>query len=236
MATTFTLNYSGQEINNRLARVDDCLAKTAENVDYLQNENNFTIGNNQSQFVFDTSLGTTGTILTLSTDYIERNNSGTITHLDWSDIETKSDIAATYLAKSAEGVTYTQNYNGLTIKNNYGSLLLFPASGPSKDSSIFIGETNSSDKVYLLRNGIKYTTSQGANWATVSYSNIATKTELNTKQNTLVSGTNIKTINGTTLLGSGNIQVAADVESIPDSEIEALFNDATNHSGGGSNN
>lgn len=33
----------------------------------------------------------------------------------------------------------------------------------------------------------------------------ATQTALNTKQDTLVSGTNIKTINGTSLLGSGNI-------------------------------
>ena len=38
-------------------------------------------------------------------------------------------------------------------------------------------------------------------------SNLATKTELATKQDTLVSGTNIKTINGTSLLGSGNITI-----------------------------
>ena len=38
-------------------------------------------------------------------------------------------------------------------------------------------------------------------------SNLATKTELATKQDTLVSGTNIKTINGNSLLGSGNITI-----------------------------
>lgn len=37
--------------------------------------------------------------------------------------------------------------------------------------------------------------------------NFATKTELNSKQNTLVSGTNIKTINGNSLLGSGDITI-----------------------------
>lgn len=37
-------------------------------------------------------------------------------------------------------------------------------------------------------------------------SNFATKLELNTKQDTLVSGTNIKTLNGVSLLGSGDIQ------------------------------
>ena len=38
-------------------------------------------------------------------------------------------------------------------------------------------------------------------------STFATKTELNSKQNTLVSGTNIKTINGNSLLGSGDITI-----------------------------
>ena len=38
-------------------------------------------------------------------------------------------------------------------------------------------------------------------------SNLATKTELSAKQDALISGTNIKTINGTSLLGSGNIVI-----------------------------
>lgn len=45
--------------------------------------------------------------------------------------------------------------------------------------------------------------------------NYATKTEVNSKQNQLVSGTNIKTINGESILGSGNIQIkggSADLE------------------------
>jgi hypothetical protein len=37
---------------------------------------------------------------------------------------------------------------------------------------------------------------------------IATQTALNSKQNTLVSGTNIKTINGTSVLGSGDLTVS----------------------------
>ena len=35
----------------------------------------------------------------------------------------------------------------------------------------------------------------------------ATKTEVSAKQDTLVSGTNIKTINGNSILGSGNIEI-----------------------------
>lgn len=37
--------------------------------------------------------------------------------------------------------------------------------------------------------------------------NFATKTELNSKQNALISGTNIKTINGNSILGSGDITI-----------------------------
>ena len=46
-------------------------------------------------------------------------------------------------------------------------------------------------------------------------SNLATKQELNAKQDTLVSGTNIKTVNGTSLLGSGNIVIEASAENVP---------------------
>lgn len=49
--------------------------------------------------------------------------------------------------------------------------------------------------------------------AAVSDDDFATVTQLNTKQATLVSGTNIKTINGTSVLGSGDITIsgAADI-------------------------
>lgn len=42
----------------------------------------------------------------------------------------------------------------------------------------------------------------------------ATQTALDAKQATLVSGTNIKTINNETILGSGNIQITAGVSSV----------------------
>ena len=46
-------------------------------------------------------------------------------------------------------------------------------------------------------------------------SNLATKSELNDKQDVLVSGSNIKTINGTSLLGSGNIVIEASADNVP---------------------
>ena len=46
----------------------------------------------------------------------------------------------------------------------------------------------------------------------VDLSNYATKSELNTKQDKLVSGSNIKSINGTSLLSSGNMELATKEE------------------------
>ena len=281
MATTFTLNYSGQEINNKLAQVD-----------------------------------------TLATESLS-----------------KTDAANTYLAKTVDNMEFIQSSNGLGIKH-YGTVSIRPATNSSSSSTIFIENgTSSSDKVYFLSNGIRYTGSAGANWATVRYSDIETKTSASTTYlsktdatttylakevspwkysqtsdgfrigrnrtdpalgpvdeymelemrptddtdatgvgltqlptlqlsttlidnpnysdeydvyayinalgiktirgvegsetinyipfKNIVNSTNLKTINGQTLLGSGNIQVAADVESIPNSEIEALFNPPT---------
>ena len=47
-------------------------------------------------------------------------------------------------------------------------------------------------------------------------SGLATKEELNDKQNTLVSGTNIKTINSQSLLGEGNIEITVEGGGISD--------------------
>ena len=62
---------------------------------------------------------------------------------------------------------------------------------------------------------------------TVDLSSYYTKTEtdalLSSKQATLVSGTNIKTINGQSLLDSGNIEISYTPDFATNSEIDALF-------------
>lgn len=58
--------------------------------------------------------------------------------------------------------------------------------------------------VSQLNNDKNYQTAEDVNLATEG---LATKSEVNSKQDTLVSGTNIKTINGNSLLGSGNIEI-----------------------------
>lgn len=66
--------------------------------------------------------------------------------------------------------------------------------------------------VQLTHNGSSYVVGliEEENYLTEhqDISHLATQAELNSKQDTLVSGTNIKTINGQSILGSGNIEIA----------------------------
>lgn len=55
------------------------------------------------------------------------------------------------------------------------------------------------------------------------------RTTLSGKQDTLVSGTSIKTINNESILGSGNITISSgsDVEAYTAAEVEAMWNSVT---------
>lgn len=61
----------------------------------------------------------------------------------------------------------------------------------------------------------------------VDLSNYYTKSEINTslsqKQNTLVSGTNIKTINGTSILGSGDITISGGSGGVTEDRVNELI-------------
>lgn len=59
-------------------------------------------------------------------------------------------------------------------------------------------------------------------------SHLATKAEVGAKQDTLVSGTNIKTFNGESILGEGNIEIKANVDTsnlATKEELESLTNE-----------
>jgi hypothetical protein len=70
----------------------------------------------------------------------------------------------------------------------------------------------------------------GATWGAIT-GVLATQTDLqsalNAKQDTLVSGTNIKTINSTTLLGSGNINIASSPYTTVGNVTGTLINNST---------
>jgi hypothetical protein len=94
---------------------------------------------------------------------------------------------------------------------NYANLAGFPVTGTLK--TIFIAEDT--NKTYRWT-GSAYVeisaSAASASWGTIT-GTLSTQTDLqtalNAKQDTLVSGTNIKTINSTSLLGSGDIVISS---------------------------
>ena len=90
-------------------------------------------------------------------------------------------------------------YNEEIIAGKYKSQVIHPAS----ESEAGIIEIATSQDVKDGTNNTKAVTPRRLK------TNYATKEELNTKQDNLVSGTNIKTLNNESLLGEGNIDITS---------------------------
>ena len=92
------------------------------------------------------------------------------------------------------------------------------ASAYSKTSTYNVGD-------YVIYNNILYecTTqiSTAENWNSSHWSRVKTTNLIKAKQDTLVSGTNIKTINNQSLLGSGNITISGGGGSATDVQINS---------------
>ena len=96
------------------------------------------------------------------------------------------------------------------------------ALGSNVDLSIYAKKTDLNTKQDKLtagtgikiENNVVSNTQTSANWGNIT-GTLSNQTDLqnafNKKQNTLVSGTNIKTINGESMLGGGNVEVISDV-------------------------
>lgn len=117
-------------------------------------------------------------------------------------------------------VNYAEGHEVLTIKNSANELVTFISSNAiqteldKKANKTEVYSKTDADSTFL-----KITTAASTYLSKSDASNIflnkedasdeyATKTELATKQDKLVSGTNIRTINGTPVLGEGNIELS----------------------------
>lgn len=90
----------------------------------------------------------------------------------------------------------------------YANLAAFPASGSLK--TIYIAEDTNKTYRWTGSVYVEISATAASTWGAIG-GTLSNQTDLqnalNAKQNTLVSGTNIKTINSTSLLGSGNVSV-----------------------------
>lgn len=119
---------------------------------------------------------------------------------DLSNYLTTANAQSTYATKSELGAK-------LDVETYNSEKATFALKSELPDTSDFITKATA-DETYQPKG--EYLTSVPENYVTDEELNgkgYATTAQLNTKQDALVSGTNIKTINGNTILGEGNIQI-----------------------------
>lgn len=105
-------------------------------------------------------------------------------------------------------------YDALTTKDANTFYIITDAEGASLDNYYTKSETSSSTQISTALSNY-YTKSETSGSSQIS-------TALNAKQATLVSGTNIKTINNESILGSGNIEIQGGGGSIDvDTELSS---------------
>lgn len=101
---------------------------------------------------------------------------------------------------------------------------------PKINNIVLEGNLSLEDLGIVIPSLENYVTREALNTALSDYAlrselpdieNLATKTELRGKQDTLVSGTNIKTINGNPILGEGNIEIQGGSTIVVDDALNA---------------
>lgn len=154
---------------------------------------------------------------------------GTSDSVDWSNItnmptwvqsSTKPSYTAEEVGALPESTTIPSKTSELTNDSGYvASSTLKTINGQSIVGTGNIEISGTGEGISdAPSDGTKYVRQNG-NWVeetAVDTSAFATKTELSSKQETLVSGTNIKTVNGNSLLGEGNIEISGTGSGIAD--------------------
>ena len=117
-----------------------------------------------------------------------------------------------------EGQEYTLTMDGTWMwvftyddSDNFVSSLTTGSEGNPQTFTFTPDASNIRFGCYDANRALTYctlTTTRTTGGGTIDTSKFATKADLAKKQNTLVSGTNIKTINGMSMLGSGNISIS----------------------------
>ena len=132
---------------------------------------------------------------------------------------TSYDIEDKNAAKTVE-LTQAQ-YDALSVKDPNTFYIITDAQGG--DLSNYYTKEETDDLLDEKLDVTAYTPTDLTNYYTKSETSGATQisTALNGKQETLVSGTNIKTINNTSLLGSGNIDIQGGGSVTVDTELDS---------------
>lgn len=167
-------------------------------------------------------------------EVLNAGNTNTLTYLNNNVSSPKTNII--YFVKknsdASDGLNITfdlYSYNNEWVKLDNLTLNLSdipPKNHASSATTYGVGTSNNYGHVKVI-NGLTQS-SHADGTALSAYQGKLLNDNLSNKQDTLVSGTNLKTINNQSLLGSGNIQVAANVDMsnyYTKTEIDTMIGD-----------
>ena len=188
------------------------------------NNNDLTITNKKVNIVMDTTFNPSSTNAAQSQAIANFVNSSISSNTAYflgtynlvSDLS--GSISDTHNVVANEIETYFQNHPPVGgISNNDYVFIQIPTANntPTIIAQIDRYKYNSEDEEWLYEYTLNNSGFTAAQWAAINSGIDATKVNSydgyeTTKQDTLVSGTNIKTINGNSILGSGNITTYAE--------------------------
>lgn len=130
----------------------------------------------------------------------------------------------------------TTNVGGMLIKGtgastgtvNSGHLIIWGNTASNANTGISIGNGTSFTETFRLKNNGEITVGTWKGTA-IADTYISSASAWNAKQDALVSGTNIKTINGTSVLGSGDITISGG--SVAGSDTQIQYNSSGSFAG-----
>ena len=151
-------------------------------------------------------------ITTTELGYLDNATSNIQTQLN--DLDTNKADKATTLA----GYGITNAYTKDEVDEKVAGVYIYKGSVPTADD--LPDEDNRTGDVYNVE-------SDGTNWAWngTAWDNLGALIDLSVKQDVLVSGENIKTINNNSILGSGNMSLPVTISELIDTTISSLAND-----------
>lgn len=148
-----------------------------------------------------TISGGTGAVIgsgtTVQVKQASASQAGYLSSTDWSTFNSKGSGTVTSIATSSPITGGTITGSGTIGISNAA------ADGTTKGAATFTASDFSDNGSGVI--SLDYTNGQAANGSTKGFLTSADWTTFNNKQDTLVSGTNIKTINGSSILGSGDL-------------------------------
>lgn len=205
-ANYYTKNEVDTALGAKANTADLATVATSGDYDDLTNKPVIpTVPTNVSSFTNDAGYTTNvGTITGITMNGVSKGTSGNVDlgtviteHQSLAGYAQTADLATvatsgSYTDLSDKPTLFSGDYNDLTNKPS------IPAAQVNSDWN----ESDTTSKAYIQNKPTLATVATSG-----SYADLSNKPDLTTKQDTLVSGTNIKTINNQSILGSGNITI-----------------------------